>query len=168
MKTILRNIEFKYFPIITLIVYVPFHILEEALNNFPLWMSAHYNLPKILSYPHWLINNGFFFITLLAGLLIFISDKIRFFSFGVGVLIWAFSNSIEHILFSIIDLKTSPGLYTAILFLSISFLGFAKLHFDNSLRTKLILPSILICIGYWIMPISMILVSGKHLARLFP
>ena len=168
MKTVFSNIEFKYFPIIALIVYVPFHLLEEALNNFPQWMSTHYNLPIILSYPHWLINNGFFLITLLAGLLIFYSNKIRFISFGIGILIWSLINSIEHIFFSIIDLQTSPGFYTALVFLSISLLGFVKLYYDNSLRIKLILQSILIGIGYWAIPIGMILVFGNYLVQLFP
>ena len=168
MKTVFSNIEFKYFPIIALIVYVPFHLLEEALNNFPQWMSTHYNLPIILSYPHWLINNGFFLITLLAGLLIFYSNKIRFISFGIGILIWSLINSIEHIFFSIIDLQTSPGFYTALVFLSISLLGFVKLYYDNSLRIKLILQSILIGIGYWVIPIGMILVFGNYLVQLFP
>ena len=168
MKSFLRNIEFKYFPIIAIIVYVPFHLLEEALNNFPLWMSTHYNLPKVLSYPHWLINNGFFYITLLAGLLIFLRNNIRFRAFGTGVLVWAIMNSLEHIVFSIIDLKISPGFYTALVFLSISLLGFVKLYYDNSLRIKLILQSILIGIGYWVIPIGMILVFGNYLVQLFP
>ena len=168
MKSLLRNIEFEYFPIIAIIVYVPFHLLEEALGNFPLWMSTHYNLPKVLSYPHWLINNGFFLITLLAGLLIFMSNKVRFISFGIGVLVWAFMNSIEHILFTLLDFKPSPGFYTALLFLIISSLAVAKLYFAKSINFKLILQSILIGIGYWIIPIILILVAGKYLVQLFP
>ena len=168
MKSLLQNIEFKYFPIIAIIVYVPFHLLEEARGNFPLWMSSHYNLPKVLSYPHWLINNGFFLITLLAGVFVFMSNRVRFISFGIGVLVWAFMNSIEHILFTIIDLKTTPGFYTALLFLILSSLGGAKLYFDNSLNFKLILQSILVGIGYWVIPIAMILVAGNYLVRLFP
>jgi hypothetical protein len=168
MKPVLRNIDFKYFPFIALIVYVPFHLLEEALNNFPLWMSTNYNLPIILSYPHWLINNGFFFITLLGGLLIFYSNKIRFLAFGTGILIWSFINSIEHIFFSVIDLETSPGFYTAILFLLLSLVGIAKLYFDGLLRIKLLLQSILLGIGYWVIPISMILLSGNFLVEKYP
>ena len=168
MKTFLRSIDFKYFPVITIIIYVPFHLLEEALNNFPLWMSTHYNLPKVLSYPHWLINNGFFFLTLLAGLAIFLSNKARFVAFGIGILVWALMNSLEHILFTIIDLKISPGFYSAILFLSISLLGFTKLYFDKSLRIKLVLQSVLIGIGYWVIPISMILLTGNYWVKVFP
>jgi hypothetical protein len=77
-------------------------------------------------------------------------------------------NGIEHVLFSIIDLKTSPGFYTALVFLSISLLGFVKLYFDNSFRIKLILQSVLIGIGYWAIPIGMILVFGNYLVQLFP
>ena len=168
MKSLLQNIEFKYFPIIAIIVYVPFHLLEEARGNFPLWMSSHYNLPKVLSYPHWLINNGFFLIPLLAGVLVFMSNRVRFISFGIGVLVWAFMNSIEHILFTIIDLKVSPGFYTAIFFLIISLLGFVKLYFDNSLKIKLILQSIIVGISYWVISIIMILAAGNYLVQLFP
>jgi len=168
MNRILKNIEFKYFPIIALIAYVPFHLLEEALNNFPYWMSTHYNLPVVLSYPHWLINNSYFFITLLVGLVIFLKDKIRFLSFGVGILIWIFLNSMEHIAFSVIDLKAAPGIYTALIFLCISLLGFAKLFIDNSINTKLILRSIIVGIGYWIIPIVMILLTGNYWVQVFP
>ena len=168
MNGVLRNIDFKYFPLATIIIYVPFHLLEEAINNFPLWMSTHYDLPKVLSYPHWLINNAFFFLTLLIGLLVFLSNKTRFMSLGLGILIWALMNSFEHILFSIIDLRLSPGFYTAILFLSISFLGFRKLYYENLLSAKLVLQSLFIGIGYWAIPISMILIFGNYLARVFP
>lgn len=71
-------------------------------------------------------------------------------------------------MFTIVDLKTSPGFYTALLFLSISVLGFAKLYFDELLRIKLLLQSILLVIGYWVIPIIMILVSGNYLVQLFP
>ncbi len=60
MMTKLKQIDFKYFPIAVIIIYVPFHLLEEAIYNFPLWMFEHFNLPKPLSYPHWLINNAFY------------------------------------------------------------------------------------------------------------
>ena len=65
------KIDFKWFPIALIVAYVPVHLLEEALGNFPIWMSNHYNLPNPLSYPHWLINNSFFLLTLLVGLYIY-------------------------------------------------------------------------------------------------
>ncbi len=168
MIRILKNIDFKYFPIIAIITYVPFHLLEEALNNFPLWMSTHYNLPIVLSYSHWLINNSFFFLTLLVGLFIYLKDKTRFLPAGVGILIWIFLNSMEHITFSVIDLKAVPGLCTAIIFLVISLLGFVKLYIDKLLNIGLIWKSILIGIGYWIIPFIMILLSGNYLVGIFP
>ena len=168
MKSLIRNIDFKYFPIIIMIIYVPFHLLEEALNNFPEWMSNHYNLPKILSYPHWLINNGFFFLTLLVGLAIFLRNKVQFAAFGIGILVWGLMNGLEHILFTIIDFKVSPGLFTAILFMMISLLGFIKLYIDKSIRIKLVLQSVIIGIGYWVVPISLILLNGTFLVKLFP
>ena len=151
-----------------IIVYVPFHLWEEALGNFPLWMSEHYNLHKALSYPHWLINNGIFFLTLLIGLLIFFRDRIKFLPFGVGILIWSFMNGMEHIVFSAIDLKPSPGIITAIIFLLVSGFGFIKLQTDNSLNMKLIYKSIVVGICYWVIPIAIIVSIGKYLIVVFP
>ena len=77
-------------------------------------------------------------------------------------------NGLEHILFTIIDFKVSPGLFTAILFMMISLLGFIKLYIDKSIRIKLVLQSVIIGIGYWVVPISLILLNGTFLVKLFP
>lgn len=164
----LKNIEFKYFPILLIILYVPFHVLEEALNNFPLWMSEHYNFPKPLSYPHWLINNAVFLSVLLIGLFIFMKDRIRFLPFGIGIVFWAFMNSMEHIIFSIVDFKVSPGIVTAMLFFLTSLFGFIKLKVDNFLNPKLILKSFLIGLCYWIVSFSIIILIGNYLIKIFP
>ncbi len=68
MLTKLSEIKFKHIPLFCIFVYFPFHLWEEALANFPIGMSEHYNLPKALSYPHWLINNGIFLLILIIGL----------------------------------------------------------------------------------------------------
>ncbi len=163
-----KHIEFKYFPIALIIVYVPFHILEEAVFNFPLWMFTHYNLPKSLSYPHWLINNLFFFIGLLSGLFVFLKHKTKYLAFGIGIVIWGFMNSIEHIVFSISDYQVSPGLYTSIFFVLIATSGFINLHQNKLLSKILILKSIGIAVCYWIIPLLFIVSIGSVLVRIFP
>lgn len=168
MKPVLKNIDFKWFPIGLIIVYVPFHILEEALNNFPFWMAEHYGLPKPLTYPHWFINNSIFLSVLCIGLTIYYRSKITRLDFGVGILIWAFMNSSEHIIFSIFDLKVSPGFYTALLFLLISVIGIMKLGSEKILKPALLFRSILIAFGYWVVSFIIIISLGFYLVKLFP
>lgn len=163
----LKNIEFKYFPILGIIAYIPFHLLEEAIGDFPYWMSTHYNLPKVLSYPHWLINNGIFFVVLLLGLFVFLKNTKKNLAFGIGIVIWIFLNSIEHIAFSFLDQKASPGIFTAFFFLLISVLGFIKLNMEK-VSPKTILKSILVGIAYWVIPIGIIVLVGSYLVKIFP
>ena len=41
----MKKLEFKIFPITGMILYVPFHVVEEAIGNFPLWIF-HEDLPQ--------------------------------------------------------------------------------------------------------------------------
>jgi hypothetical protein len=156
-----KLVDFKYFPIGMIIAYVPFHLLEEAIFNFPLWMYEHYSLSKPLSYPHWLLNNFIFLICLLAGLFIYYRNKEINLHFGVGVLIWGFMNSMEHFVFSVVDIKLSPGFYTSILFFLIAISGFVNLNYNKRMNKFLILKSIGIAFCYWIIPIFLIIVIGS-------
>jgi len=168
MPAKLSAIKFKYIPLYCVIVYVPFHLLEEALGNFPLWMFEHYNLPKTLSYPHWLINNSIFLLILIIGLLTYFRDRKKFLPFGVGIIIWSFMNSMEHMVFSAVDLKASPGIVTALILLLVSGFGFIKLRLENSLNIKLMVKSIIIGICYWVVPIIIIISIGEYLSMIFP
>lgn len=107
MKTNLNKLPFKYFPLMIILVYAPFHLLEEAWFNIPQWMFEHYKLPQPLSYPHWLINNFVFLVVLVAGLMIFFKNPQKNRTFGVGIIFWALMNSMEHLVFSLYDLQLS-------------------------------------------------------------
>jgi hypothetical protein len=168
MKTKLKDFKFKYFPIALIIAYVPFHLTEEALLNFPLWMYNHYGLPAPLSYPHWLLNNSIFLIGLLTGLVFFLKNKTKYLHFGVGILIWGIMNSMEHIVFSVFDFNASPGLYTSILFLFIAIIGFINLYLNRHFNKILVLKSILIASLYWIIPIFIIVSIGTTVVKIFP
>lgn len=162
------KIDFKWFPIALILTYVPIHILEEAFGNFPMWMSEHYNLPSPLSYPHWLINNSFFLLTLLTGLFIFSRNREKNLIFGVGILFWGFMNSMEHMVFSIADWKLSPGFFSSLLFLTIFTMGMVKLKQMGGLKFKSILLSIAIAIGYWVIPMILIVSLGSSIKAIFP
>ena len=77
-------------------------------------------------------------------------------------------NGMEHIVFSAIDLKASPGIITAIIFLLVSGFGFIKLRADNSLNKKLMFKSIVTGICYWVVPIVIIVSIGKYIIVVFP
>jgi hypothetical protein len=164
----LKRIDFKWFPIGIIIFYVPFHLLEEAIFNFPLWMYEHYGLPKPLSYPHWLINNSIFLIVLLTGQIIYNNNRDKNLFLAIGILLWAIMNSMEHIIFTLADLKVTPGFYTAILFLIISVAGFAKLSIDNKLNARIILKSLIAAISYWLVSFTIIILFGTLLMKIFP
>jgi len=163
-----QRISFKWFPGALLITYFPFHLIEEALYNFPGWMSEQYGLSKPLSYPHWLINNFIFLTVLLTGFIIFFRNQAKNIAFGIGILIWGFMNSCEHIVFSVIDQKFSPGIITAFLFLIISVSGMIKLIKDKAIHPKNIIKSVFIAISYWVVSFASIISAGKFLSQLFP
>jgi hypothetical protein len=168
MGKILKHIDIKWFPVLVLLIYVPFHVTEEAIFQFPYWMYKHYGLPKPLSYPHWLINNLIFFLTLLTGLLIYLKNKKKKLFFAAGILIWAFMNSMEHIVFSIIDLNLVPGFFSALLFLVVSVTGFIKLQLDDKLKSMFILKTVFAGLGYWAVAFALIISLGNMLMKIFP
>lgn len=160
MTNIFNKYEFRVYPILIVILYVPIHILEEALNNFPEWMSSFYGLPIVLNYPHWLINNLFFFLSLIVGLVFFLTKE-KYLYLGVGILFWSIMNSFEHIIGSLIFLKIAPGFYSGLLFILVSVIGFYKLRNDGKLNIKLLVISFISSLLYWIIPISLIVLTGN-------
>ena len=81
------------FVIITLAIYMPFHLFEEALGNFPKWMYEHKWLPYHMTY------------------------------FGIGIIMWGFINFGDHFIYTIKDKKLTAGLITGTLFLINSIFG---------------------------------------------
>ncbi len=111
------------FVILNLVVYLPFHLFEEAIGDFPKWMFEHKWLPYHMTHGHWMANNLFIYypMVLLSTFLSAVSNN--FTCFGVGVLIWGVINFGDHFFYTIKDKKTSPGLITGVLFLINSSFG---------------------------------------------
>ncbi len=105
------------FVILNLVVYLPFHLFEEAIGDFPRWMYEHKWLPYHMTHGHWMANNLFIYypMVLLSTFLSTVSNN--FACFGVGVLIWGVINFGDHFFYTIKDKKVSPGLITGVLFL---------------------------------------------------
>ncbi len=111
------------FVILNLVVYLPLHLFEEAIGDFPKWMYEHKWLPYHMTHGHWMANNLFIYypMVLLSAFLSAVST--HFACFGVGVLIWGVINFGDHFFYTIKDKKVSPGLITGILFLINSCFG---------------------------------------------
>ncbi len=156
-----KNIDnFRIFPILIIIIYIPFHILEEAFGNFPDWMSRVYGLPISLNYPHWLINNVFFFGALTVGIIFFLKND-KYIYLGIGILFWAMMNSFEHIIGSLIFMKLSPGFFTGLMFLFTSIIGIVTLINKKKITKRVFAASILSAALYWAIPIGLIVLTGK-------
>ncbi|MDE6592263.1 MAG: HXXEE domain-containing protein [Oscillospiraceae bacterium] len=111
------------FIILNLIIYLPFHLFEEAIGDMPKWMFEHKWLPYHMTHGHWMANNLFlYYPPLLISVFLFIINE-KFICFGIGILIWGIINLGDHLFYTIKDRKVSPGLVTGILFLFNSILG---------------------------------------------
>ena len=76
------------FILLNLIIYIPFHLFEEAVGDFPKWMYEHKWLPYHMTHGHWMANNIFiYYPMLLLAVFIYIFNK-NMICFGVAILIW--------------------------------------------------------------------------------
>ena len=112
-----------YFVVANLIIYMPFHLFEEAAGDFPKWMYTHKWLPYHMTHGHWMANNIFIYYPLvLIPALLFLINRTFIFC-GVAVLVWGIINFADHCFYTIKDRKISPGLVTGIFFLVNSVMG---------------------------------------------
>ena len=71
------------FILLNLIIYIPFHLFEEAVGDFPKWMYEHKWLPYHMTHGHWMANNIFIYypMLLLAVFIYIFCIFINFFPF---------------------------------------------------------------------------------------
>ena len=73
------------FILLNLIIYIPFHLFEEAVGDFPKWMYEHKWLPYHMTHGHWMANNIFiYYPMLLLAVFIYIFNK-NMICFGVAI-----------------------------------------------------------------------------------
>ncbi|MDE6219662.1 MAG: HXXEE domain-containing protein [Lachnospiraceae bacterium] len=111
------------FILLNFVIYLPFHLFEEAIGDFPRWMYDHKWLPYHMTHGHWMANNLFIYypMLLISAFLFVVSDQLS--CFGAGILVWGVINFGDHFFYTIKDKKISPGLFTGILFLVNSIAG---------------------------------------------
>lgn len=111
------------FILINLVIYLPFHLFEEAVGDFPRWMYEHKWLPYHMTHGHWMANNVFiYYPMLLISVFIYVFCP-EFVCFGVGILVWGLINFGDHFFYTIKDKKVSPGLVSGVFFLVNSVVG---------------------------------------------
>lgn len=156
-----------HFVVLNLIIYLPFHLFEEAIGDFSKWMFEHRWLPYHMTHGHWMANNLFiYYPMLLASTFLFLIND-RFTFFGVGILIWGIINFGDHFFYTILDKKVSPGLITGILFLINSILGLRNFFLSNNFSVLHLVLGILIGALLFGLPIGLCIVTYRFFDKYF-
>lgn len=162
------GLSMKYYVALIIIIYFPFHLFEEAIGNFPEWMKAHKWMPEKLTYGHWIANNVFFYYTLLlAGFICYLLLGERAAFMGIGILFWGLINCLDHLVYTIIERKISPGLFTGLLYLVVFLSGFSKLNKGSTQDFILILMSLVMGILYAFVPVILSILCSKKFKKIF-
>ncbi len=155
------------FIFINLAIYLPFHLLEEAIGDFPKWMYDHKWLPYHMSHGHWMANNLFiYYPLLLISVLLYVLNN-EYACFGVGIFVWGIINFCDHFFYTIKDRKISPGLLSGILFLINSFLGLRSFIASDSFSLTQCVFGILIGGGLFALPMGLCIILYKPFDKYF-
>jgi hypothetical protein len=162
------SLDLIYYVFAIIVVYIPFHLFEEAMGNFPLWMKEHKYMPVKISYGFWMAGNLFFYYPLLltCSFLYLFAGKSFVFT-GLAVLIWGGLNFFEHLFFTLKDRRISPGFFTSIIFLVICVTGVLR-AFQLDLTTPVtMLLSFVIAVICAVLPAPMQKYLGNKLWKTF-
>ena len=162
------DLSFDYYVFAVVLLYMPFHLLEEALGNFPSWMKAHGYTPIKKTYGFWMAGNIFFFYPLLlccALVYHFIGNQAIV--FGVSVLFWGVVNFLEHLFFTVKDRKIAPGLFTGLIFVLIAIGGIFKVQAMGLLNIGVIALALVIAVFCLAVPAPLQKYVGNRLWKNF-
>lgn len=164
----LLNHNIQYFMAGIIITYIPFHLLEEALGDFPTWMKEHEWLKEKMTYGHWMANNLFFYLPfLLIGFFSFHFAGNKLLFLGVGIIVWGLINCFDHVIYTIRDRRISPGLFTGLIFGVISVLAFFKIYIRNMMTIDILALSIITGLIYSFLPIGFSVIFHKVFNKIF-
>lgn len=148
-----------YFILLNLVIYMPFHLFEEAIGDFPKWMFEHKWLPYHMTHGHRMANNIFiYYPPLLLSVFLFMINK-SLICFGIAILIWGVINFGDHCFYTIKDKKVSPGLITGTLFLINSLLGLRSWVLSDTFSIVQLIIGILIGGVLFGLPIGLCVVT---------
>ena len=146
--------------LMSLLLYVPFHVLEEWAFGFPAWAEHYWRLPDY-TVEKWIIHNLFFAGALLLGYGIYRINKERLLVFGVGIVCWGIMNTANHVICSLVFLDYEAGIFTGLLWIPVFKWTLDSLRDTNRLTRKTVLASFLVAaILYWGVPITLFIHTG--------
>jgi hypothetical protein len=146
--------------IISLLLYVPFHVLEEGAFGFPAWAESYWRIPHY-TFEKWVIHNFFFAGALILGYVIYRIGKDRLLVLGVAIVCWGIMNTVNHIGCSLVFLTYEPGILTSLLWIPVFKWTVDSLRNINRLTWKLMLASFLLAaVLYWGVPITTFIYVG--------
>jgi hypothetical protein len=102
--------------IMSLLLYIPIHAVEEGAFGFPAWAESYWRIPDY-TFEKWVIHNLFFVGALLLGYIIYRINKEKLLVFGVGMVCWGIMNTANHIGCSLVFLRYEPGILTSLLWI---------------------------------------------------
>lgn len=153
--------------LLTILVYVVFHVTEEALGNFPLFMHDNWGIPDI-GYGQWLYHNIVFFLpVLLLAFLIYLINEERFLPVGLGISIWGSMNFCEHVFYSIKNAEVSPGLFSSLLFVALTIVTMIIARKAGRLTPKIILLSVAAAVACWGISIGLVFLLAPYAGKIF-
>lgn len=155
------------FIFLNLVIYLPFHLFEEAIGDFPKWMYEHKWLPYHMTHGHWMANNLFIYypMLLISVFLYLFNGKLT--CFGLGILIWGLINFGDHFFYTIKDRKVSPGLISGTLFLVNSVLGLRNYFLSNCFSVPQLAVGVLIGGVLFGLPMGLCIVLYKAFDKYF-
>ena len=150
----MRSIKLDYLVLGTLLVYVTLHLLEEWLFGFPAWAEQRWGIPEY-TVIKWLMHNAYFTFFLVLGYIIYRANIEKFLPLGLGISIWGLLNFANHMVFSLIFLEYSPGLFTSLIFLSLGISALRQARIAGQLSIKVTILSVLCALLYWGLPMEL-------------
>jgi hypothetical protein len=130
-------------------------------------MHTHRWIPEQITYGHWMANNIFFYFLLLQIGFIISVLKPGFQFLQVGILFWGVINLLDHLVYTIIDRKKSPGIYTGSLFGTVATVGFVKVYYDGTIDLYGLIASLCMGAGYAFLPVLLSMLSHKTFKKIF-
>ncbi|GAP21526.1 hypothetical protein [Leptolinea tardivitalis] len=162
----MKRLKYSVLFFSTILAYVIFHITEEALGNFPLFMHQNWGIPNI-GYARWLYHNIIFFLpVLMIGFLMYLIDEKRIY-LGLGITFWGILNFFEHTFYTIKNGVVSPGFFSSLIFVALAILTMITLAKQKNLTKKIVISSVLTAGVYWLISIALVLTCSQLVAKIF-
>ena len=160
INRLIKKLNLNKLILISLILYVTFHVFEEGAFGFPSWAETYWRIPDY-TFNKWVIHNFFFIGALLLGYVIYLINKEKLLIFGVAIICWGIMNTANHIGCSLVFLKYEPGILTSLLWIPIFKWTIDYLKSINKFTWKLMLGSFLLAaVLYWGVPITTFIYTG--------